>query len=187
MAIQVSTLARHPGVRTEEQISQLKHQWSVYQRENSLKTTAQRELIVDVFLRGSSADTHVSIDELLTSVRARNARVGYATVYRTVKHLLDAGLAASRQFGDGQTRYEVAGSESRHHDHLICQKCRLILEFEEPEIERLQDTVATRLGGFKVMQHKLELYGLCPKEQGVSGGQCPGDDAQKPEPRVTRR
>ena len=187
MAIQVSTRARHPGVRTEEQISQLKHQWSVYQRENSLKTNAQRELIVDVFLRGSSADTHVSIDELLALVRARNARVGYATVYRTVKHLLDAGLAASRQFGDGQTRYEVAGSESRHHDHLICQKCRLILEFEEPEIERLQDTVATRLGGFKVMQHKLELYGLCPKEQGVSGGQCPGDDAQKPEPRVARR
>ncbi len=181
MATQAPTLVRHPEVRTAQQVTELKHQWSAYQRSNALKTTAQRELIVDVFLTGNSTDSHVSIDELLASVRRRNPRVGYATVYRTVKHLLDAGLAASRQFGDGQTRYEVAGSESRHHDHLICQKCRLILEFEEPEIERLQDTVASRLGGFKVIQHKLELYGLCPKEQGVVGGLCPGDEARQEE------
>ena len=164
---------RQEPARSPDQKAQLKQQWSEFQRRRGLKTTAQRELIVDVFLTGNSTDSHVSIDELLASVRRRNPRVGYATVYRTVKHLLDAGLAASRQFGDGQTRYEVAGSESRHHDHLICQKCRLILEFEEPEIERLQDTVASRLGGFKVIQHKLELYGLCPKEQGVPGGNCP--------------
>ena len=178
MATQPSPFLKHADVRTAEQVAELKHQWNHYQRHKALKTTAQRELIVDVFLRGSSAGSHVSIDELLASVRLHNPKVGYATVYRTVKHLLDAGLAASRQFGDGQTRYEVAGSDSRHHDHLICQKCRLILEFEEPEIERLQDSVATRLGGFKVIQHKLELYGLCPKEQGVPGGSCPGDAHQ---------
>ena len=167
MATQSPTSVRHPEIRTAEQVTELKHQWSAYQRRHSLKTTAQRELIVDVFLTSNSTDSHVSIDELLTSVRRRNPRVGYATVYR--------------QFGDGQTRYEVAGSESRHHDHLICQKCRLILEFEEPEIERLQDTVASRLGGFKVIQHKLELYGLCPKEQGVVGGLCPGDTVRQEE------
>jgi len=177
MATHLPTLAKHPEVRTEAQIAQLKQQWSAYQRRHALKTTTQREKIVDVFLRGSRTTSHVSIDELLASVRLDNPRVGYATVYRTVKHLLDAGLAASRQFGDGQTRYEVAGSESRHHDHLICQKCRLILEFEEPEIERLQDSVASRLGGFRVIQHKLELYGLCPKEQGLPGGSCPGEQA----------
>jgi len=173
VAIHPSTASKHPVVRTAEHVAELKHQWSLYQRRNALKTTAQRELIVDVFLSGNTGASHVSIDELLASVRLRNPKVGYATVYRTVKHLLDAGLAASRQFGDGQTRYEVAGSDSPHHDHLICQKCRLILEFEEPEIERLQDSVAARLGGFKVIQHKLELYGLCPKEQGVPGGNCP--------------
>ena len=52
---------------------------------------------------------------------------------------------------------------------------------DRPEIERLQDTVASRLGGFKVIQHKLELYGLCPKEQGVVGGLCPGDEARQEE------
>ena len=96
MATQAPTLVRHPEVRTAQQVTELKHQWSAYQRSNALKTTAQRELIVDVFLTGNSTDSHVSIDELLASVRRRNPRVGYATVYRTVKHLLDAG--AGRMF-----------------------------------------------------------------------------------------
>ena len=108
-------------------------------------------------------------------MRSHSAKVGYATVYRTMKLLTDAGLAALRQFGDGQTRYEVAGSQAPHHDHLICMKCGLILEFENHEIEELQDSVAEKLGGFKIMTHKLELYGLCPKAMGVPGGSCPDE------------
>jgi Fur family ferric uptake transcriptional regulator len=105
-------------------------------------------------------------------VRKKNPRVGYATVYRTLKLLQDSGLASSRQFDDGQTRYEVAGA---HHDHLICVKCGLILEFENDEIERLQEAMAAELGGFRVLRHKHELYCLCPKEQGIPGGNCPHD------------
>lgn len=151
----------------------LKERWGDYQRRNGLKTTSQRELIVDTFLHSSE---HVSIDDLLVLVRAHNERVGYATVYRTIKLLAAAGLAASRQFGDGQTRYEVAGPETPHHDHLICLQCGLILEFENREIERLQDKVADRLGGFKIVQHKLELYGLCPKAQHLPSGICPNEN-----------
>ncbi|HMU38702.1 MAG TPA: transcriptional repressor [Pseudomonadota bacterium] len=184
MASQPSSQTRSAPVRSSEQLLHLRHQWAAYQQKNKLKITRQRELIVDVFLMYPQ-DTHLSIEELLFAVRAKQPRVGYATVYRTVKHLLEAGLAASRQFGDGQTRYEVADLFGPHHDHLICQKCRLILEFEEPEIERLQDSVASRLGGFKVVQHKLELYGLCPKEQGIPGGGCPHDDANAQTKRVT--
>jgi Fur family transcriptional regulator, ferric uptake regulator len=155
----------------------LKQQWSEFQRRRGLKTTAQRELIVDIFLRCTD---HVSIEELLTEVRAANAKVGYATVYRTMKLLLDAGLAALRRFGDGQTRYEVAGSQAPHHDHLICMQCGLILEFENHEIEELQEGVADKLGGFKIMHHKLELYGLCPKAMGVPNGACPDDARPQP-------
>ena len=97
-----------------------------------------------------------------------------------MKLLTDAGLAALRQFGDGQTRYEVAGSQAPHHDHLICMKCGLILEFENHEIEELQDGVAEKLGGFKIMQHKLELYGLCPKAMGVPNGNCPDENDHSP-------
>ena len=153
-------------------VDELKQRWTKYLRRQRLKTTQQRELIVDEFLR---SEGHISIDDLLERVRKQSRHVGYATVYRTLKLLTESGLAAPRHFGDGQTRYEVAGEH--HHDHLICVQCGLILEFENPEIEKLQDEMAARLGGFKVVSHKLELYGTCPKAMGIKGGGCPHDDA----------
>ena len=147
----------------------LKRKWKGYLDEQGLNTTQQRELIVEHFLR---AKDHVSIDELLARVRKKSKKIGYATVYRTLKLLVDAGLAHQRQFGDGQARYEVAGD---HHDHLICTQCGLILEFEDHEIERLQDKIAEKLGGFNVSRHRHELYGLCPKAQGKADGFCPNE------------
>ena len=146
---------------------QLKERWKTYLETRRLNTTAQREIIVDLFLK---IPDHVSIDELLAKVRRRHQRVGYATVYRTLKLLVDCGLAIERQFGDGQARFEVAGA---HHDHLICARCNHILEFEDDEIERLQERVAQRLGGFTVIRHRHELYALCPKARGVDD-RCPG-------------
>jgi Fur family transcriptional regulator, ferric uptake regulator len=147
----------------------LKARWKAYLQDNKLNTTQQRELIVDMFLR---CKNHISVDELLARVRKRNRKVGYATVYRTLKLLVESGLAIQRQFGDGQARYEVEGE---HHDHLICTRCGLILEFEDPEIEALQEKIAQRLGGFQVMRHRHELYGLCPKAQGLPDGRCPNE------------
>ena len=154
------------------EIDRLKVRWSEYLARHNLKTTQQRELIVDQFLR---AQGHISIEELLSRVRKRNVKVGYATVYRTLKLLTECGLATPRQFGDGQTRFEVADEQAHHHDHLICAQCGLILEFENQEIEDLQDKIAERLGGFRVVRHKLELYCLCPKALGVKNGFCPNE------------
>lgn len=148
----------------------LKARWKAYLNDNNLNTTQQRELIVDQFIR---CRDHISVDELLARVRKRNRKVGYATVYRTLKLLVESGLAIQRQFGDGHARYEVDGE---HHDHLICTKCGLILEFEDDEIEELQDKIADRLGGFKVTRHRHELYGLCAKARGVAGGACPYEE-----------
>ncbi len=150
-------------------VKELRERWSAYLAENKLNTTQQRELIVEQFFK---CHDHVSIDELLAKVRKRNKKVGYATVYRTLKLLVDSGVAIHRQFGDGQSRFEVAGE---HHDHLICIKCGLIMEFEDEEIEELQDRIAARLGGFSVIRHRHELYGLCPREQGVPDGGCPNE------------
>ncbi len=147
-------------------VRQLKAQWKGYLDDHRLNTTVQREAIVDQFLR--TAD-HISIDELLAKVRRRHPKVGYATVYRTLKLLVESGLAMERQFGDGQARFEVAGA---HHDHLICARCNHILEFEDDEIERLQEKIALRLGGFTVIRHRHELYALCPKARGAESG-CP--------------
>ena len=157
----------------EGDLKGLKARWKAYLEEHKLNTTQQREVIVDYFLKSRD---HVSIDELLGRVRKRSKKVGYATVYRTLKLLVDSGLAVERQFGDGQARYEVVGD---HHDHLICVKCGLILEFEDDEIERLQDRIAARLGGFTVLRHRHELYGLCPKATGEANGFCPREQGKR--------
>ena len=124
--------------------------------EKGLKATRQRDVIVDTFF---SQTGHLSVDELLIQVQGRDANIGAATVYRTMKILTDAGLASARHFFDGQTRYEAA-LDRHHHDHLICTSCHDIIEFENERIEELQGAVA-RQHGFLVTRHKLELYGLC--------------------------
>ncbi len=153
--------------------AELRERWKAYIQDKRLNTTSQRDAIVELFLRTKE---HISIDELLAKVRKRHPKVGYATVYRTLKLLVDSGLAVERQFGDGQARYEIVGE---HHDHLICLKCGLILEFEDDEIERLQERIAARLGNFTVLRHRHELYGLCPKAAGAAGGACPRELQKK--------
>lgn len=127
-----------------------------YMAARGLKSTRQRSLIIDTFFGNSG---HHSVEELWSQVRKQDAKVSVATVYRTMKLLSDCGLAHARNFGDGQTRYEAAIGR-HHHDHLICTSCGQIVEFENDRIEALQDAVARR-HGFKVISHKMELYGLC--------------------------
>jgi Fur family ferric uptake transcriptional regulator len=141
--------------------SELDHFRSIlhsYMAKKGLRSTDQRKLIVETFFR---ADNHVSIEELLAHVRAQDPRVGYATVYRTLKLLTECGVANERRFGDGLTRYELA-DDATHHDHLICVECGDITEFEEPRIEELQEKVAKKYG-FHLRSHKHELYGVCPR------------------------
>jgi Fur family ferric uptake transcriptional regulator len=121
-----------------------------------LKSTHQRDYIASTFFRTS---THISLEELLSKVRRKNPKVGYATVYRTMKLLTECGLAVARHFGDGQTRYENL-PKGGHHDHIICIKCSKIAEFKNQKIEELQDEMAKKLG-YKIINHKLELYGYC--------------------------
>ncbi|HXN33929.1 MAG TPA: transcriptional repressor [Polyangiaceae bacterium] len=129
-----------------------------YMTKKGLRSTDQRRLIVETFF---GSDNHVSIEELLAQVRSKDRRVGYATVYRTLKLLAECGVANERRFGDGLTRYELA-DDVTHHDHLICVACGAITEFEEPRIEALQERVARKYG-FELRSHKHELYGVCSK------------------------
>ncbi len=123
-----------------------------------LKSTRQRDVILDVFL---SAKRHISVEELYRKIRAKHQGIGYATVCRTLKLFTKSGIAYEIQFGDGQTRYDqIAAGE--HHDHLICSACGTIMEFENKTIEALQDAVAES-HGFLINRHKLELYGICAK------------------------
>jgi Fur family transcriptional regulator, ferric uptake regulator len=124
-------------------------------RGQKLKSTAQRDTIANAFF---AAQNHISVEELYTQVRQINPHIGYATVYRTMKLLTECGLAVERHFRDGSARYETA--QKKHHDHLICERCGTIVEFEEDRIEALQEQIAKRLG-FRFTGHKMELYGVC--------------------------
>jgi Fur family ferric uptake transcriptional regulator len=152
-----------PGQLNEEAISTLHETLTSYMNRKGLRSTSQRRLVTDVFFR---AGGHLSIEDLLAKVRELDPKVGYATVYRTLRLLAECELANVRHFGDGVTRYELRDEGEHHHDHLICVSCAAIVEFEDEAIEVLQDRVAARYG-FKLRSHKHELYGLCPTCQGA--------------------
>ncbi len=126
-------------------------------RERGLKSTHQRDLIVQEFFRKHQ---HLTVEELLAKVRGLDPTIGFATVYRTLKLLTDLELALKREFGGGRARFEQV--THRHHDHLICTDCGSIVEFENDAIEKLQEKVCRKYR-FQLIQHKMELYGCCEK------------------------
>ncbi|MCA9562659.1 MAG: transcriptional repressor [Myxococcales bacterium] len=127
-----------------------------------LKSTRQRDAIVAHFFR---INQHISVQELHDIVKEENARIGYATVYRTLKLLVDHDLAKPRDFGDGITRFDPLFGKPDLHDHLICVDCRRVFEFKDRELEEKEQAIAERFGSFRVARHKLELYATCTDEQ----------------------
>jgi len=121
-----------------------------------LKSTKQREEILHIFL---NLPGHKNLSQIYAQVAKVNPKIGYATVYRTLRLLTRLGLAAQRRFADGETRYERT-SEGTHHDHLICLDCGKIIEFEDDTLETLQNRIAQHYR-FKVFHHRMELYGQC--------------------------
>ena len=122
--------------------------------DSGLRLTDQRRTIAQVL---QDADDHPDVEELHARAAAVDPRISIATVYRTVKLLDEAGLLEKHEFGDGRARYEPAGGE--HHDHLIDMNSGEVVEFVDEEIEALQDRIAERLG-YRLMGHRLELYGV---------------------------
>tara|TARA_B100002052_G_scaffold40266_1_gene32435 strand:- start:153 stop:560 length:408 start_codon:yes stop_codon:yes gene_type:complete len=119
-----------------------------------VKLTEQRKIIAKVM---SESDDHPDVDDLYKRVSAIDKKISIATVYRTVKLFEESGIVAKHDFKGGKARYEEL-SES-HHDHLIDIKTGEIIEFVDEEIEKLQKKVADKYG-YKLVDHKLELYGI---------------------------
>ena len=122
-----------------------------------VKLTDQRKIIAKVM---SEASDHPNVDELYNRVSQIDSKISIATVYRTVKLFEESGILAKHDFKGGKARYEEL-SES-HHDHLIDVKTGEIIEFVDEEIEKLQKKVADKYG-YKLVDHKLELYGVKKK------------------------
>ena len=119
-----------------------------------VKLTEQRRIIAKVM---SEANDHPDVDELYTRVSKIDSKISIATVYRTVKLFEEAGILTKHDFKGGKARYEAIVES--HHDHLIDIKTGEIIEFVDDEIELLQKKVAEKYG-YKLVDHKLELYGV---------------------------
>ncbi len=102
-------------------------------RKQNLRLTDQRKVIVNTFVKQQG---HLSAEELYRLIQKKYASIGFATVYRTLKLMTEAGLVSGKNFGDGFVRFECCRkSNSEHHDHLVCNICGKIVEFMNPHIE----------------------------------------------------
>lgn len=119
-----------------------------------MRMTGQRRVIARIL---NESEDHPDVEELYKRAVVVDPRISISTVYRTVKLLQDTGIIARHEFRDGRSRYETVPAE--HHDHLINLKNGEVIEFRSPEIEALQERIA-REHGFKLVDHRLELYGV---------------------------
>jgi Fur family ferric uptake transcriptional regulator len=144
----------------EEQVADAMSSFHERLQEAGLKSTKQRDIIVETFFR---LDKHISAEELLDEVRQEQPKIGYATVYRTLKLLVEQNFALPKNFGDGQTRYDPIHDQDPNHDHLICVDCRRIIEFNDEILAARMTEVAQDLG-FSLRRKKIELYAECTKK-----------------------
>ena len=127
-------------------------------KEKGLKFTEQRKRLLEKALLHHK---HFSAEELYESLRRKHAGISQATVYRTLKLLVDNQVLDVHDFDRGFRLYESRLGR-QHHDHLICLRCKRITEFENPAIESEQEKVARRYH-FKILSHSHKIYGLCFK------------------------
>jgi Fur family ferric uptake transcriptional regulator len=121
-----------------------------------LKHTDQRDTILRTFLETRD---HLSTDELFRLVRKKDAKVGFTTVYRTLKLLAECGLASAVPFPDGMARYEHQFNRRNHH-HMVCTECDASVEFFSPEVNKLEEEIGRKYH-FDATRHNFQIYGVC--------------------------
>jgi Fur family ferric uptake transcriptional regulator len=119
-------------------------------------TPERRSILKEI----TSRNGHFEVDDLVLQLRSKGNKVSTASVYRTIPLLIDAGIIIKNPCDQMQARLEpVLGHD--HHDHLVCVKCKKIVEFKDDKIEKLQETVAKK-HNFLMEGHRLVISGYCP-------------------------
>jgi Fur family transcriptional regulator, ferric uptake regulator len=127
-----------------------------YLRQNGLKKTYQKDLILETFL---NTEGHLSVEDIYALVKKRDKKVGVVTVFRTLKSLTACGIAKEITLGDGLTRFEHSYHHPHHH-HIVCTECHRAIEFVCPELERIQDEIIQKYH-FQPIHYRFQTYGLC--------------------------
>jgi|SRR5437867_10710613 len=125
--------------------------------QKNLRLTAQRQAIVN---SAFSTRQHFTAEQLLDWSRRRDKSVSRATVYRTLPLLTESGLVREMDFGKNYKFYDPNYAEHPHHNHIICQDCERIVEFDSARIEKLENQISHRLG-FSVKAHRLQITASC--------------------------
>ena len=137
-------------------IKEAEETFSKFLEQKDLKLTSQRRTILHEAIQ---AKGHFSADKLLEFSKKADPTISKATVYRTLALLKEGKILEEHDFGEGHKLYERATGR-KHHDHFVCVKCGRIIEFENDDIEKLQDSEAKKCQ-FKVVYHSLKLFGFC--------------------------
>src|SRR5262249_41104 len=123
----------------------------------NLRITAQREVIIDTAF---STAEHFTAEQLLEWSRRKDKSVSRATVYRTLPLLTESGLVKEMDFGKDYKFYDPNYAEHPNHNHIICQDCEKIVEFEDEKIARLENEISSKLG-FALKSQRIQLTGSC--------------------------
>lgn len=124
-----------------------------------LKATLPRLKVLNLF--ENSKERHLSAEDIYKIMINAGEDVGLATVYRVLTQFEQAGLLIRHHFEGGKAVFEL--NSGGHHDHIVCIKCGRVEEFYDPEIEKRQESAATKLG-FDMQDHSLTIYGVCSKQ-----------------------
>ena len=141
------------------QLDEVRRHFTDFLKARNLRKTPERLAVLDALY---ATPDHLDADTLYARIQERGVAVSRATVYNTLDVLIECDLAVKHQFGQHQARYERAYAYWQH-DHLICLDCHEILEFCDPRLQNIQDTVAG-IYGFEVARHALTVYGHCRRE-----------------------
>ena len=128
--------------------------------------TAQRRAIIDAVF---STEEHFTAEQLLDWSRARDRSVSRATVYRTLPLLTGSGLVREMDFGKDRKFYDPNYADHPNHNHIVCEDCEKIVEFESDQIARIENEISHKLG-FAVKSQRLQITASC--EEFKRRGSC---------------
>ena len=167
----------------DDEIRSAENIFREYLRHRGLKYTPERHTLLQEVL---SNPEHFEAEQLLISLRQAGKRVAKATIYRTLPLLVECGIINQVQFGDSMARYEHTFGQDPH-DHMVCRRCRRIIEFDSSEVLRLREELSRRFK-FEPISHRFQIAGICAQCRGVNpAGDGPAGAEAKPPSKGRRK